>query len=825
MLKKTLQALFGMTTSDDLSKTKTSLLETLVEEVLPNNNFNTAKQRMESSERFHKLTQQEGAEQLAVAFQVVGHLSKPQSADYRVRMVYRDLLLVLVRFHLPVPFSDLLRLIHRFQRLSYQGQNFPIYSSLFKRVKRELTEELWNEKVEARLKSLRIVYAHDYYPLNARERNFNQEVDQLIARYRGNFFVLQHDILGQSVEKAIQEYDDQQTEWEQLIFHLAKPVKGSKPTKAWWASTQKLLQPFSEDQYLQLFTSWVIKAEEQYRSFVTSRNLQNKSDRNEHFIRALVWAAGFLNHAPLTDAVEALGLICFKKIPGYGQGSTKLGNACLWVFATLPYEIGIAKLTNYRSKVKYPSTRKLIERRITEVAEREGKTRDQIEEMGVPTLGLGQDHHLIKRVGDYSFVLEIEGLQKFKTYWLKPDGKTQKSVPASIKETHKKEITQLRNTTKALKQMLPAQRDRIERCFLAQRTWRYEEWFALYITHPLIGYLGKRLIWFFKKGEQTTTAIYCDNQWMDNHGKTIDWLDARTEVQLWHPIGFSAAYVLKWREWLLEHELQQPIKQAYREIYILTEAEINTGNYSNRFAAHILRQHQFSSLCQIRGWHYTLQGNWDSHNIPCRILPNWDISVQFLVDANYHGATSGSGIFEYVFTDQVQFYKGRERMELHEVPALVFSEMMREVDLFVGVASIGTDSEWQDRGDERFYHYWRRFSDLDLSENAKTRKATLEQLIPRLKIADRCSFTDKQLVVKGKLRTYYIHMGSGNIHMSPNNQYLCIVPGREQKVGPGKIFLPFEGDQLLSIILSKAFLLAEDDKIEDSSIVSQIRSR
>ena len=34
--------------------------------------------------------------------------------------------------------------------------------------------------------------------------------------------------------------------------------------------------------------------------------------------------------------------------------------------------------------------------------------------------------------------------------------------------------------------------------------------------------------------------------------------------------------------------------------------------------------------------------------------------------------------------------------------------------------------------------------------------------------------------------------------------------------------LPFEGDNTLSVILSKAFLLADDDKIKDRSILSQI---
>jgi hypothetical protein len=39
------------------------------------------------------------------------------------------------------------------------------------------------------------------------------------------------------------------------------------------------------------------------------------------------------------------------------------------------------------------------------------------------------------------------------------------------------------------------------------------------------------------------------------------------------------------------------------------------------------------------------------------------------------------------------------------------------------------------------------------------------------------------------------------------------------------VALPFEGDMTLSVILSKAFLLAADDKITDPSILSQIVRR
>jgi hypothetical protein len=56
--------------------------------------------------------------------------------------------------------------------------------------------------------------------------------------------------------------------------------------------------------------------------------------------------------------------------------------------------------------------------------------------------------------------------------------------------------------------------------------------------------------------------------------------------------------------------------------------------------------------------------------------------------------------------------------------------------------------------------------------------------------------------------------------MQPDDSYLCIVPSRGKS--DGKVFLPFEDDRL-SLILSKAFLLAADTKITDNTILRQIK--
>jgi hypothetical protein len=145
--------------------------------------------------------------------------------------------------------------------------------------------------------------------------------------------------------------------------------------------------------------------------------------------------------------------------------------------------------------------------------------------------------------------------------------------------------------------------------------------------------------------------------------------------------------------------------------------------------------------------------------------------------------------------------------------------------MFVGVCSVGNDPAWQDGGPHGQYQdYWANYSFGELSATAQTRHAVLTHLLPRLKIASRCTLTERFLVVRGDIRTYKIHLGSGNILMEPNDQYLCIVQDRSSAHADAPVnFLPFEGDQRLALILSKAFLLAEDKRITDPTITRQLR--
>jgi hypothetical protein len=491
-------------------------------------------------------------------------------------------------------------------------------------------------------------------------------------------------------------------------------------------------------------------------------------------------------------------------------------------------------LTRLKAKVKQPTAKKMIEKAIGKSAEAAGMTPDDLEEQAFGTYGLSEVGRGETKIGSFIVETRITGTTKVEQTYIDDKGKSRASVPAELKSRHATEVKALEKTAKDLAKMLPAFRDRLERLPMSRRELPLALWRERYLDQVALGTLSRRLIWeFVIDPKKALAGFYLNGKLVDSAGKALPKMDEeKTIVRLWHPSTASVKEVAAWRDFLEKHEITQPFKQAYRELYLLTDAERRTETYSNRFAAHILLQHIFAALCTQRGWKYKLMGAWDGggDTIPTLQLPRWDMRAEYWpdhaeLDPEMHGPT---GVATHVMTDQVRFYSpadAEQPMELEKVPPLVFSEVMRDVDLFVGVCSIGNDPNWRDAG-SRTGDYWQRYSFGNLSDTAKVRREVLQRLIPRLKIADRCQFKDKFLIVRGDLRTYKIHLGSANILMEPNDQYLCIVPdrsSRQARASKPVMFLPFEGDSTLSIIISKAFLLADDTRITDETIIRQIK--
>lgn len=549
---------------------------------------------------------------------------------------------------------------------------------------------------------------------------------------------------------------------------------------------------------------------------------------NIDMIKGFVWMAVHFHDKTTLFNMAAMAERSHRKIPGKGPAAASIGNACLYVLANSRGLDGVGHLSRLKMRIKQSSTQNLIEKYLTTAAKEQGVSIHEIEDMAVDDHGLLNGERTFE-FDDYKGVLRITGIGKSEIAWYKPDGSPQKSVPSFVKDKHANKLKKLKDTAKQIDLSTTAQRDRIDRLLKSSRTLSWQQFNEFYWQHGLMRFIAQNLIWIFDNGTAKEAAIFHEGAWVNPAGALPFEFNEETKVSLWHPVFYRVADVRTWRDFLLDKKIVQPVKQAFREVYLLTDAEINTRTYSNRMAAHLLKQHQFNSLAKIRGWKYSLLGAYDDgrYNEAASLhLPEYELAAEFWVnEVNADDAFNDTGIWLYVATDQVRFVKPgtNDPVELMEVPALVFSEVMRDVDLFVGVASVGNDPAWRDSGGlVQYRDYWQAYSFGDLNEVAKTRKLLLERLVPRLKIAKVAEIKDRFLIVKGKLRTYKIHIGSTNILMEPNDQYLCIVPDRSAKPVTENLFLPFEGDNGISVIISKALLLAEDDKITDVTITRQI---
>ncbi len=257
---------------------------------------------------------------------------------------------------------------------------------------------------------------------------------------------------------------------------------------------------------------------------------------------------------------------------------------------------------------------------------------------------------------------------------------------------------------------------------------------------------------------------------------------------------FEAKVLSQWQQAIVEQQIVQPFKQAFRELYIVTPAEVEAGTHSRRFIGHVIDGSRTSRLLQTRQWS---QYGGDVVEVFKRFPKHKMAGFLDIPDSRHYLAESDA-----LTLDEIWFTQHGEKIALDKVPPLVFSEFMRDVDLIASVARVDDDS-----------YLWS-------SETAQRRSELVLNLVKTIGLKQ-VSCEDHYAFIQGKLAKYRIHLGTGVIHIQPGN-YLCIVPARDKHED---LYLPFaDVDRKMAEIISKIFLLIADDKITDASILSQIKA-
>jgi hypothetical protein len=305
--------------------------------------------------------------------------------------------------------------------------------------------------------------------------------------------------------------------------------------------------------------------------------------------------------------------------------------------------------------------------------------------------------------------------------------------------------------------------------------------------HPVVAPMLGRLVWVTADG---VTLMRGRGTAGDLAAKAVD-----GPLRIAYPGDMVADGTwVAWQERLFKREIRQPFKQVFRELYVLTAAERESGPESRRFEGHQVQPRQAAALLRGRGWVTSQDSSAASrafhrHGYVARV--SFAGGLLTPVEA---GLPALEGVY---FTRPGEWLP----QPLEVVPPIVFSETMRDVDLVVSVAHAGG-------------------VDPEATASTVEMRAALVRETARLMKLPNVSFAGNHVLISGKLGEYSLHLGSGTVHRRPGGA-LCVIPAGSQH--RGRLFLPFaDDDPKTAEVVSKVLLLARDHEIRDPTILEQL---
>jgi hypothetical protein len=433
---------------------------------------------------------------------------------------------------------------------------------------------------------------------------------------------------------------------------------------------------------------------------------------NQRVLRGLAWSAAAVPTPSVSRVLTELCMTALRKLRGIGPRLPAVADAAVFALGEMRTDFAIGQLAYLRSAVKFRPTLNQIDLVMDRVGQRLKLSRDDLAELAIPSHGFGRLGLRIETIGPAGVEQRIVG-DHVTTTWSDAGGRQSDVPPAGLAAAHTEQIREIEGLTVDVARVLTAQRVRLERLLADGRFWSAADWHLRYLDHPVVGTIARRLIWAV---DNVPVLFDADDLASDINGDRVEIGDS-SQIALWHPLGSSGAVVAAWRVRLENLNIEQPFKQAYREIYQLTEAERLTRFYSDRFAGRIVRQHLFNDLAAARGWQVKprLAVGDRPYVPPTKLLPWYSLRAEYCVEGsatNYQTDTTKTFAFLRLLTGQVRFYWmevaadnpdcagagvnefppfGEEGIKsplpLDRVPAIAFSEVMRDVRMFVSLAS------------------------------------------------------------------------------------------------------------------------------------------
>ena len=396
-----------------------------------------------------------------------------------------------------------------------------------------------------------------------------------------------------------------------------------------------------------------------------------------------------------------------------------------------------------------------------------------------------KEYFVPKKLDDVDVYIKIDELGQSEIIYEKA-GKELKSLPTKLKKD--KYIEDIKEVHKNLKEQYRRSRKMLEEA-MEDGTEFYGYEIENLMTNPVIAPILKSLVFKMDKN----LGYYEDKKLKSVNKKAVTVKDDSL-LKIAHCFDlFESGEWASYQKDIFDRELKQPFKQVFRELYVKTVDEKGRDK-SLRYAGHQVQPTKTVALLKTRRWIIDGQEGLEKVYYKENIIAKIYALADWFSPADIEAPT----------LEEVQFFdrKTFKPILIDNVPDLIFTEVMRDIDLVVSVAHIG---------------------DVDPEASHSTiemRKAIVEFNCKLFKLKN-VKFSENHVLIKGERAEYSIHLGSGLIHQKAGSA-INILPVHSQH--RGRVFLPFiDDDPKTAEIMTKVILFAQDEKIKDVFILEQIK--
>jgi hypothetical protein len=200
-------------------------------------------------------------------------------------------------------------------------------------------------------------------------------------------------------------------------------------------------------------------------------------------------------------------------------------------------------------------------------------------------------------------------------------------------------------------------------------TLPYEEWRRRLLANEATATFARTLVW------HAGVAFMLDDgdAPADAQGQPLV-IAAEAQVSLWHPVEADDGERDAWRARILQRKLRQPVRQAFREFYQPSDADL--------FAGYELSVVRLIGLARREGW--VLESG-------CLERSFGDVRLCFVLSQDIYPGLDG-----VVASRALRFARGRQALALHELAPRLLSEACRAVDLLASVSAVALETDEDD---------------------------------------------------------------------------------------------------------------------------------